>query len=72
LRHRHAGVPDRIWDDVVARFDETVIVALLMAVATINVWNRLGVTTHQSLPDRAGLSLRNPIVSASQVICAEG
>lgn len=46
-----AGVPDRIWDDVVAQFDETVVVALLMAVATINVWNRLAVTTHQPLPD---------------------
>ena len=51
-----AGVPDRIWDDVVARFDETGLVALLMAVATINVWNRLAVTTHQPLPDPSASS----------------
>ena len=45
------GVPDAVWDDVAAQFDETSIVHLLMAVATINVWNRLAVATHQQLPD---------------------
>jgi alkylhydroperoxidase family enzyme len=48
-----AGVPDPVWDDVAAQFDEAGIVHLLMAVATINVWNRLAVSTHQSLPDAA-------------------
>lgn len=46
-----AGVPDAVWDDVAAEFDEAAIVHLLMAVATINVWNRLAVATHQQLPD---------------------
>ena len=46
-----AGVPDRVWDDVAAHFDEAGIVHLLMAIATINVWNRLAVATHQQLPD---------------------
>lgn len=46
-----AGVPDAVWDDVAAEFDEAAIVHLLMAVATINVWNRLAVATHQPLPD---------------------
>ncbi len=45
-----AGVPDAVWSDVAAQFDEAEIVPLLMAVATINVWNRLAVTTHQQLP----------------------
>jgi AhpD family alkylhydroperoxidase len=45
-----AGVPDSVWDDIATRFDQTGIVALLMAVATINVWNRLAVTTRQALP----------------------
>ena len=48
-----AGVPDPVWDDVAAHFDETGIVHLLMAIATINVWNRLAVATHQHLPDVA-------------------
>ncbi len=45
-----AGVPDRVWDDVAAHFDEAETVHLLMAVATINVWNRLAVATHLQLP----------------------
>lgn len=47
-----AGVPDRIWDDVAMHFDEKQIVRLLMAIATINVWNRLAVSTRQRLPER--------------------
>jgi AhpD family alkylhydroperoxidase len=46
-----AGVPDAVWADVAAQFDEAGIVHLLMAAATINVWNRLAVSTHQSLPE---------------------
>ncbi|MGH3637163.1 carboxymuconolactone decarboxylase family protein [Mycobacterium sp.] len=46
-----AGVPDSVWRDVAAHFDETGIVHLLMAIATINVWNRLAIATHQQLPD---------------------
>lgn len=45
-----AGVPDKVWNDVTAHFDETAVVHLLMAIATINVWNRLAVATHQQLP----------------------
>ncbi len=46
-----AGVPDQVWNDVAKHFDEAGIVHLLMAVATINVWNRLAIAIHQQLPD---------------------
>jgi AhpD family alkylhydroperoxidase len=46
-----AGVSDAVWSDVAAEFDDAGIVHLLMAIATINVWNRLAVSTHQQLPD---------------------
>lgn len=46
-----AGVPDDVWNAAAAQFDEAGTVQLLMAIATINVWNRLAVATHQSLPD---------------------
>jgi AhpD family alkylhydroperoxidase len=46
-----AGVPDPVWDEMSAHFDPAGIVHVLMAVATINVWNRLAVSTHQQLPD---------------------
>lgn len=48
-----AGVPDQVWSEVAAAFDQAGIVHLLMAIATINVWNRLAVATHQQLPDAA-------------------
>jgi len=44
------GVPDDVWSRVSALFDDKEIVHLLMAIATINVWNRLAVSTHQALP----------------------
>lgn len=46
-----AGVPDDVWASVVSVFDEHQTVRLLMAVCAINVWNRLAIATHQSLPD---------------------
>jgi AhpD family alkylhydroperoxidase len=50
------GVPDAVWNDVAAQFDEAGIVHLLMAIAAINVWNRLAVTTRQQLPEVAATS----------------
>jgi AhpD family alkylhydroperoxidase len=47
-----AGVSDTVWADVTEHFDQASVVQLLMAVATINVWNRLAVSTHQPLPDQ--------------------
>jgi AhpD family alkylhydroperoxidase len=46
-----AGVPDDVWTDVTASFDQGEIVQLLMAISVINVWNRIAVSTHQSLPE---------------------
>ena len=48
------GVPDPVWTDVSGHFDQSGIVHMLMAIATINVWNRLAVSTHQPLPDVDG------------------
>jgi alkylhydroperoxidase family enzyme len=46
------GVSDRVWDDAAMQFDQQQVVRLLLAVATINVWNRLAVSLHQGLPER--------------------
>ena len=50
-----AGVPDDVWEQASKHFGDTGMVHLLMAIATINVWNRLAVSTHQRLPDLTGL-----------------
>jgi AhpD family alkylhydroperoxidase len=46
-----AGVPDDVWTAVTNAFKNDEIVHLLMAISTINVWNRLAISTHQALPD---------------------
>jgi AhpD family alkylhydroperoxidase len=45
------GVSDDVWSEATRHFDDAGMVQLLIAVATINVWNRLAVSTHQQLPD---------------------
>jgi AhpD family alkylhydroperoxidase len=46
------GVSDDVWAHAQQHFDAAGMVHLLMAIAAINVWNRLAVSTHQQLPDR--------------------
>ena len=40
-------VPDEVWNEAVRHYDEQALAALILAIATINVWNRLNVTTRQ-------------------------
>ncbi|UFJ39430.1 carboxymuconolactone decarboxylase family protein [Brevibacillus humidisoli] len=40
-----AGVPEEVYEKVRAYFDERQFVALIMAINTINCWNRLSVST---------------------------
>jgi len=39
------GVPDAVWDEATARFEEAELAQLLCAIVSINAWNRLQVTT---------------------------
>ena len=45
-----AGVSDEIWNDASAVFTDEQLAGLLMAIATINVWNRIGITLHFQPP----------------------
>lgn len=40
-------VPDVVWDEAARHYDEPALAALVMAIANINVWNRLNVATGQ-------------------------
>jgi AhpD family alkylhydroperoxidase len=40
-------VPDEIWDEAARHYDEQALAALVLAIASINVWNRLNVVTRQ-------------------------
>jgi AhpD family alkylhydroperoxidase len=47
LSDRPDPVPDEIWDEAARHYDEKALAALILAIAAINVWNRLNVTTRQ-------------------------
>ena len=47
LSDRADPVPDEIWNEAAAHFDEQALSALILSIAMINVWNRLNVTTRQ-------------------------
>jgi len=47
LCDRADPVPEAIWDEATRHYDEPALAALVLAIATINVWNRLNVTTRQ-------------------------
>jgi len=40
-------VPDETWAEAARHYDEPALAALIISIATINVWNRLNVTTGQ-------------------------
>jgi AhpD family alkylhydroperoxidase len=40
-------VPDRVWDEAARHYDEQGLAALILMIATTNLFNRLNVTTRQ-------------------------
>ena len=47
LSDREDPVPDEVWDEAARHYDESALAALVLAIATVNVWNRLNVATRQ-------------------------
>jgi AhpD family alkylhydroperoxidase len=47
ITDRPEGVPDDVWDEATKHYDEASLAALVMAIAAINAWNRISVTTRQ-------------------------
>jgi AhpD family alkylhydroperoxidase len=47
LSDREDPVPDKIWEEAARHYDEPALASLLLAIAAINVWNRLNVATRQ-------------------------
>ena len=45
LSDRADAVPDEVWNDAQAQFDEPSLSALVLSIGLINVWNRLNVAT---------------------------
>jgi AhpD family alkylhydroperoxidase len=45
-----AGVPDALWSEAKSTWSEKELADVLMAIVTINGWNRIAVTTHAQPP----------------------
>jgi len=41
------GVPDEVWNEAAKHFDERALAGIVLQIATVNVWNRLNVSTRQ-------------------------
>ncbi len=47
ISDRAEPVPDDVWEEAATHYDEQTLAALVVAIAHINVWNRLNVVTRQ-------------------------
>jgi AhpD family alkylhydroperoxidase len=47
LSDRADPVPDDVWTEAARHYDETQLAALVLSIASINVWNRLNAATRQ-------------------------
>ncbi|MBC8161356.1 MAG: carboxymuconolactone decarboxylase family protein [Roseiflexaceae bacterium] len=47
LSDRADPVPDEIWQEATRHYNEQALAALVVSIASINVWNRLNVATRQ-------------------------
>lgn len=47
LSDRADAVPDDVWNEAARHYDEPALASLVVAIAAINVWNRLNVATRQ-------------------------
>ncbi|MBX9402266.1 carboxymuconolactone decarboxylase family protein [Lysobacter sp. BMK333-48F3] len=47
ISDRPDAVSDEVWDEAARHYDEAALAALVVAIANINVWNRLNVAVRQ-------------------------
>jgi AhpD family alkylhydroperoxidase len=47
LADKADAVPDEVWNEAAKHYSESELAGLVMAIAIINVWNRLNATTRQ-------------------------
>lgn len=47
LSDRPDPAPDDVWNEAARHYDEPTLAALILSIATVNVWNRLNASTRQ-------------------------
>lgn len=54
LSDRADAVPDEVWIEAARHYDEPALAALVLPIATVNLWNRLNVSTRRVAGEWAG------------------
>jgi AhpD family alkylhydroperoxidase len=54
IADRAEQVPDDVWDAAAEHFDEAQLGALVLDIATVNLWNRLNIATQQVVGEHGG------------------
>ena len=47
LSDRTDPVLDEVWDEAARHYEEPALAALILSIATVNLWNRLNASTRQ-------------------------
>ena len=63
IADRSDPVPDDVWDDAANHYDETQLAGLVLAIASINTWNRLNVATKQVSGDWVAQWITPPVAA---------
>ena len=65
LADRPDAVSDEIWEEAARHYDETGLGALVLAIASINAWNRINAATRQITGDWVGQWIAQPAGQAA-------
>ena len=60
LADRPDAVSDEIWEEAARHYDEAGLAALVLAIASINAWNRINAATRQITGDWVGQWIAQP------------
>lgn len=60
LADRSDPVPDDVWEEAAHHYDESQLAGLVLAIATINAFNRVNATTRQITGDWVGQWISHP------------
>jgi AhpD family alkylhydroperoxidase len=65
LADRPDPVPDEVWDEAARHYDEDQLAALVISIATINVYNRINTATRQITGNWVEQIIRKPAIQAA-------
>jgi len=65
LADRPDAVSDEIWEEAARHYDEAGLAALVLAIASINAWNRINAATRQITGDWVGQWIARPAGQAA-------